>query len=348
MRRYTLKCAAKRTLLTLLFMLLPVISASGYTIVRHDGRRIEIPSNFTVTSVTLTYQVADGIQITLLLAAIDIPATEKANNESPGSLLRRAERSPVLTARAATRSITNRDLEATASRRRQSEQSYEARRKELGLPSVEESRKMAEAQSVATKRELQEKRNLEAESEVYWRTRANALRTEIAEVDAELNYVRTRLEEVPSVWTGGFTSINAAPFIAIGNIGGNFGRHAGGFGRPFGHQRVARSGVFATPARGPQVTARVDLRGGATRGRVLINPGNNPHRRRIGFGSSFPILPLVVSGSWASGYDFSYERSELITRFNDLAGARAGLKARWWELEEEARRAGVPPGWLRP
>jgi hypothetical protein len=49
----------------------------------------------------------------------------------------------------------------------------------------------------------------------------------------------------------------------------------------------------------------------------------------------------------SSAYDYSYERSELITRFNELAGARAGFNARWRELEEEARRAGVPPGWLR-
>ena len=31
-----------------------------------------------------------------------------------------------------------------------------------------------------------------------------------------------------------------------------------------------------------------------------------------------------------------------------LNAARAGLSARWRELEDEARRAGAPPGWLRP
>ena len=59
------------------------------------------------------------------------------------------------------------------------------------------------------------------------------------------------------------------------------------------------------------------------------------------------IVPNVTVFGSSPAYDYSYERSELITRFNDLAAARAGLNARWRELEEEARRAGVPPGWLR-
>ncbi|HEX6648036.1 MAG TPA: hypothetical protein VF075_00805, partial [Pyrinomonadaceae bacterium] len=47
-------------------------------------------------------------------------------------------------------------------------------------------------------------------------------------------------------------------------------------------------------------------------------------------------------------YDYSYERSELSNQLNDLEMQRTGLSARWRELEEEARRAGAYPGWLRP
>jgi hypothetical protein len=46
--------------------------------------------------------------------------------------------------------------------------------------------------------------------------------------------------------------------------------------------------------------------------------------------------------------DFSYERQELILQLNDLLSQRAGLQARWRALEEETRRAGAYPGWLRP
>jgi hypothetical protein len=57
---------------------------------------------------------------------------------------------------------------------------------------------------------------------------------------------------------------------------------------------------------------------------------------------------MPVLGSAIEPYDFNYDRNALITRFNELAETRVGLNARWKELEDEARRAGVPPGWLRP
>jgi len=38
----------------------------------------------------------------------------------------------------------------------------------------------------------------------------------------------------------------------------------------------------------------------------------------------------------------------LFIQLNDLLSQRAGMQARWRDLEEEARRAGAYPGWLRP
>src|SRR5205085_8138078 len=94
---------------------LPVI-ASAYTIVMRGGRRIEAPDNFVVTQTTLTYETASGLNVTLPLAEIDIAATERANNEPPGSLLRRASaRQRQATAMQAsttphaTRTLTNRE-----------------------------------------------------------------------------------------------------------------------------------------------------------------------------------------------------------------------------------------------
>jgi hypothetical protein len=120
--------------------------ANAYTVVMRGGKRVEIPSHFVVTASTLTYEVSPGVQITLETAAIDIAATEKANNESPGSFMRRiqtaatgssAEREISNTQAPATRrTITNRDLESAMLRRRNSELTYETRRKQLGLPSV--------------------------------------------------------------------------------------------------------------------------------------------------------------------------------------------------------------------
>ncbi|MEP6718174.1 MAG: hypothetical protein ABJB21_03480 [bacterium] len=335
-------------------VLLFVCTASAYTVVMRGGKRVEVPASFLVTATTLTYEAGPGIQITLQLAAIDISATEKANNETAGALLRRREVSredssarvnkPVVNS--SRRTITNRDLDASMIRRRQSELAYEKRRQELGLPTVAESRRRAEAESAQIREELAATRSAEENSEAYWRARASALRTEIAAIDAEINYVRTRLEDSPYPFTGGFTSFSVAPFISTSGGFGNFN-----FGRQFsrgGFQH--RPLVYSAPQFGPRLAARVGFGSGATRGEVLLNNrGGSRHFRSDGVGFGFPVVSTVgVLGSGIPPYDYSYERSALITQFNELGTARAGLNARWHELEEQARRAGAPPGWLRP
>jgi hypothetical protein len=47
-------------------------------------------------------------------------------------------------------------------------------------------------------------------------------------------------------------------------------------------------------------------------------------------------------------YDYNEERLTLRNQLNELQMQRAALGVRWRELEEEARRAGAYPGWLRP
>jgi len=352
---YQTKQSLRRLAASSVLILLFVCSVSAYTVVMRGGKRIEIPAKFLVTNRTLTYEAGPGIQITLQLAAIDIQATEKANNEIAGALLRRigmgsdyssaqnqtAENKAVSSAR---RTITNRDLEAAMARRKQSEAAYEKRRQELGLPSVAESRRRAEVETAQIRSDLDTARSSERESEAYWRARASALRTEIAALDAELNYLRVRLEESPFPFSGGFTSISVAPFIVPGISFGN-----AGFGLPFPRDVGPPAGMFGLPQFGPRLAARVGFGGGTTRAQVLLNDSGFRHSRLFGSSFGFPVVSSV--GGFGSGihlYDYSYERSALITHFNELATVRAGLNARWRELEEEARRAGAPPGWLRP
>jgi len=337
------------------------VTANAYTVVMRGGRRIEIPSQFVVTASTLTYETAPGVQVTLLMAAIDIPATEMANKEKPGSLLRRrqsefssvvpiSENDRIAAPRVTRRTITNRDLESTARRRNDSELAYERRRKQLGLPSVAESRAQAAAESGSLAQELEQRQIAEQESENYWRQRAAALRTEMTAMDAEIAWIRARLEEgafpLSTGWANGsVTTVSTIiPFISFGNFGrrafGNLGT-VGSFPRPGAH----RPGVFVAPRQDGRITGRVAFGGGIERGQDGRFPPTSPR----GFGSRFPVFPNVgLFGSSIPFYDVSYERSELITRFNELGAARAGLTARWRELEEEARRAGAPPGWLRP
>jgi len=355
--------AASRVVSVFVFVIMLGVTANAYTVVMRGGRRIEIPSRFVVTASTLTYEAAPGVQITLQMATIDISATDMANNEQPGSLLRRAAsvsqgssapmQNPGEEAQATPtrRTITNRDLESTKRRRLESELAYENRRKQLGLPSVAQSRRHAVAESDSFEFELEQRRVAERESENYWRERADALRTEMATLDAELAYVRARLDEGPFApsngWgSGSFTTGSSGfpPFL-FGSVGrGSFGNFGGG--RSFYRSWSARPNVFVAPRAGTQIPGRVALGSGAARGQGLLDPRGFPHARPNGIGGSFP--GVAVFGSNTPAYDDSYERSELITQFNELAATRAGLSARWRELEEEARRAGAPPGWLRP
>lgn len=323
------------SVLTLVFLL--AVAANAYTIVMRDGRRIEIPAQFVLTPSTLTYVVSPSLQVTIQLAAVDVAATEKANGEMPGAFFKRA--SLVSTANSsssvrtpATRTITNRDLELTAQRRRASELAYENRRKELGLPSIEESRRRAAEESTELTAQFQQGRALQSENESYWRGRAAALRTDMIAVNAELNYVRQQLEE--STYTGSTSSfttvINAFPFGTAGGV-----RGGGGFSPVSSH----RPDIFVAP-RGAGVI---------TRGRVFQNPLAFPHGRFGGITIAPPNLTVFSSG-FSSGfpYVYSYERSTLVVRFNQLAATRAVLNAKWRDLEDEARRAGAQPGWLRP
>ncbi len=354
-----------------LLLLAFVVVAEGYTIIMKGGRRVEIPAQFSVTQTTVTYDAGPQIQVTLQTAAIDIPATERANDEAPGSLLARIGKQlvepssqTVNVSAKARRSITNRELETYAQVRRESETAYERRRKELGLPSVAESRARAAADAQLIRQELDEKRSAEKEAESYWRSRASELRSQIAGVDAEMNFLRSRLDEVSVASANtSYTVVSSIfPFGPVGRIGsfarsnmnpllGNpLGVPVGApFGVPFGVVPGAfrRPGVFVAPGSHPG--GRRGFAIGNTRGRFPVNSG------RGFFGRSFavapPILPFSDVTSFSSPlgfYDSNYDSSAVMARLDELIGAKAALNARWRELEDEARRAGVPPGWLRP
>src|SRR6266404_4500556 len=162
-------------------LLMLAITASAYTLVLRNGQRIEIPSEFTLTKTTLTYEISPGFNRTMQLILIDVAATERANHETPGSFFKHTEESPVVVQPApqARRTLTNLDLAAVRQRRIESEQAYEARRKELGLPTVEESRRRQEAEEVAFRARSREESMSKTREESYWRQRARELRGEI-------------------------------------------------------------------------------------------------------------------------------------------------------------------------
>jgi hypothetical protein len=330
------------------------IAANAYTIVMRDGRQLEIPAQFVVTATTVTYEVSTGLQITLNIQTIDIAATERINNEPRGSFMRHGD-IPAVSAQTsnssaqpgtapARKTITNRELEPSMKRRQASEVAYEKHRQELGLPSVEESRRRSDADLSALTNELSASRAAEQQSEASWRERAFALRSDIAAVDAELQYVRAQIDQPTFPYaTNAFPSaVSVSTLGGYGGYGGYSGYGGlGGYGRRGGFPVARHQPVYVAPNAG----ARVALGGTITRGQFFGNPFANRFPGSFNGG----VLPVGVSPylGWDQPYDYSYERSVMINRFNELSAKRLALNARWRELEDEARRAGVPPGWLR-
>ncbi len=311
--------SAGRVPAVVLFLLFSVVSANAYTLVMRDGRRVEIPDAFTMTSTTLTYEVSAGIQVTVQLSTINIGATERANGEAVGSFMARSNTTtspapatqmlsrPRTTRTAANRSITNADLEEYRRTRVASERAYEKRRQQLGLPSREAGQRELAAVTERTQEQLRNRRSQEEDGEAYWRGRATALRTEIATNDAQIEVVRQRLEELPVSYSLGM--YDTTPFGGLGypNVNGPFPNNP--VWNPFPNNRR----------------------------------GNRGWNRRYGRYGQRNVLIAPVDN-----YDYNEERLSLRNQLNDLQMQRAALGVRWRELEEEARRAGAYPGWLRP
>jgi hypothetical protein len=275
-----------------------------------DGRRVTIPDNFTVTSAAVIYEVGSGIQISVQLGSLNIPATERANGDAAGSFLLRADASSQTAAPSASsqgrtkadRSITNADLEGYRRSRLASEKAYEKRRRELNLPSLEQQRRDLAGVEARTYAQLRNTRGQTEAGETYWRERASALRTEIAVNDAQVEFVQSRLAEIPETNSFGVDSTS-----------------------PFGFPTA--NGPFGYPGSNYPVWDPF--------------PGNRRRNRRFPRGQWPVFIPPVQN-------DRSEERATLTNQLNDLLMQRAALGVRWKEFEEEARRAGAYPGWLRP
>lgn len=310
---YRLGCAFPKLAVAALFLLILSITASAYTLVFRDGRRLEIPSEFTLTRTTLTYEISPGFSKTMQLILIDVAATERANHETPGSFFKhKEEQAPVVTQPApqATRTLTNRDLTAVRQRRIESEQAYEKRRTELGLPTVEETRNRQEAEGAALRVQIREATAAKAREESYWRERARALRTEIAVTDNQISYLRGRLNEV--------NESSLANRSWVTDVYPLWPSNRPWFGN--GRQPFPNYDPYYDPY-----------------------PGYRPARPVYGLG-----YPYGYQSGPFDDFDNSRTRADLTNKLDDLIVRRAGLSTQWRALEDEARDARVPQIWLEP
>jgi hypothetical protein len=228
---------------------------------------------------------------------------------------------------AASKTISNLDLEGFKRTRLDSETAFEKRRKELGLPSDEERRQELAKISERARETALEIRSGEQESESYWRQRASSLRTEMLATIARIEFVQDRLNEISANLLGPFTSY--VPFVSVDqlSIGPSF-----------------QTGVVARNVAVTQMRA-TSFGNGGFRGQVNFNNQFRVARPGV-FPSVFPF-PTLVSLPFP-GYDNSYERLSLISELDRLRSERVALQSRWRDFEDVARRAGAYPGWLRP
>src|SRR5882762_6884727 len=116
----SLEILARLLFVTVMLVVLANV-AGAYTIVFRDGHRIEVPAIFEVGTVTVTYELAPGINKTVQLSLIDIVTTERVNQETPGSFFKHSEQpaiaSPTPVTQRAGRTLTNLDLEPFRQRR---------------------------------------------------------------------------------------------------------------------------------------------------------------------------------------------------------------------------------------
>lgn len=317
--------------IAVVLVLICSIAASAYTLVFRGGLRSEIPDAFTLTRTTLTYELAPGFTKTILVSSIDIPATERANSQPYGSFFKRRGQTPAdpqspqasppaEPPSRAVKTVTNSDLAAFRQRRIEGEKAYEKRRLQLGLPTVAESRRRQAAEEADFRAELRERSLADKEEERYWRTRARELRTEIAAVNNQINYVSGRLNEVNETAStrGSWTST----YMILPNYD------------PRGNGR--RRGNPPGNILGPQY------------------PYGSPNQNPRGYPNQYPYgHPQYPYGYPTGPYDHSGEAAaregdDLTYRLNDLLVRRAGLASQWQALEDEARDARVPQKWLVP
>jgi hypothetical protein len=334
--------------------LLLAITASAYTLVFKDGRRVDIPSEFTLTTTTLTYEISPGFNRTFSVALLDVPATERANGESAGSFFRHREQtaagaqtsSAPATKAPATRTLSNIDLAAVRQRRLESERAYEKRRLELGLPTVAETRARQAEEEANLQERLRAKSRGEAQEESYWRGRARELRTEIASVDAGINYLRGRITELNESASANQPVITQVyPLWPYDRRGYGRGRNGRRDGVP---QTRPPFGPDPYPNRYP------DGPYGYPNGRYPNGPYGYPnggygYPNIYGYPNGRYGYPTGPLGSGPFGNpDNAAEQADVKSRMDELVVRRAALLAQWQALEDEARDARIPQVWLLP
>jgi hypothetical protein len=267
------------------------------------------------------------------LSLVDIAATERANGEPLGGFFKHrqdAVKPPATNnepVRPAVKTLTNLDLDAVRQRRVESEQAYETRRKQLGLPTLEESRRRQDAEATEMREMARAKNEAEARDEAFWKGRARELRNEIAMVDSQISYLRGRVYDANQQAMQNRSWVTGVyPTWRNGNWpNGNF---------PNGRYPDARRNGPIIGMGLPNIYGSPNVYG---------YPGPYGYPGTYGYPTyGYP------NGSINNNPPYSSDPVELNGRLDDLLVRRQGLAMQWRQLEDDARDARIPQVWLEP
>lgn len=230
-------------------------------------------------------------------------------------------------AHAQNKTITNSNLEKYRQERLKNDPDDERERARLGLPSRAE-QELARQKRLEETSEIAEKvRAEQALTENYWNAQAFELRSEIAAVEAEINYVRTQIGEMPRPQT--YYAVGYNPYYVnccYGGVGYTSRRTV----------TNAQVGIRPPISKGPQFSVganigQTEIRQSAIslNAKTRLNFGGIPYQRGI----------LTVPFTLPTAQNLT--REELLARLRLLEQTRAGLYSRFAVLEDEAHRNGV-------
>lgn len=229
------------------------------------------------------------------------------------------------------KTVTNADLERFRRERLKTDPDDETERRRLGLPSraEQERERLAEQQELSAL--ATRIRREQAQKENYWREQTFGLRSKIFVVEAEINYIRAQINEIPAPQT--YYSIGYLPYYGNCCFGGRT------------QTDIMTGGIGGAVAFGrrPQIVLRAGY------GKTTIRQSGSIIVRANGFGSpqtslsfgKIPSQPGTLVAPFASPNYDNLTREELRARLRILEQTRAGLLARFELLADEARRDGV-------
>lgn len=223
---------------------------------------------------------------------------------------------------AQTRTVTNADLEKFRQQRVESERKLKERYAEMGFPSPEQLERQNRERREAMEEysdELRERR-LMSQNDIV--AEANLLRSQIASVEAQINYLRGQNGGGSSYRGGTVTISGYLPYGGYGGYGGRIRRSPSTLSqirRLPPNMRLVEEYALMYP--GSQSIYNQST------GNIRIGGGRNRYYR------GGAIAPVIVGGT----YNTNNTSDQIIY----LEQTRAGLLAQWQIVEEKARRAGI-------